>query len=58
MQVKDLKQRQMVKDNRTGIVYRVSKRWNGTYLVNPATGAGYCYFLKTELAKEIDYSPT
>lgn len=37
MQVKDLKQRWLLKNIHTGEICRVSKRWEGIYLVNPET---------------------
>lgn len=37
MKISDLKQRQKVKDKRTGETYQVSKRWNAVYLLDPQT---------------------
>lgn len=37
MKVCELKQRQLIKSKRDGVVYQVSKRWSGVYLLDPIT---------------------
>lgn len=55
MQVKDLKQRQKIKNIKTGEILQVSKQWSGVYLVNPQTKKKIYVlaYSKSELSNEL-----